>query len=416
MYRPGMTSNKENRSPPKTGGFAAALKPAMGIGSSLHAKATGISSSGAVRVPSKPVVQGSTTLNRPATAQASSTSSSSHSSMARPATACTSSKLAVSTSSVLRPKEEARQTPREQQQGAQQRVVQPTAGPSKTWELTDFDIGKPLGRGKFGNVYLAREKKSHYIVALKVLFKSQLAKAGVEHQLRREIEIQSHLRHKNILRLFGYFYDQSRVYLILEFAARGELYKDLQKLKRFPEERAAFYIGSLASSLLYCHEKNVIHRDIKPENLLVDSRGEVKIADFGWSVHAPSSKRHTLCGTLDYLPPEMVEGQPHDKKVDIWSLGVLAYEFLVGNPPFEAQGHSETYRRISKVDLKFPPYVSAGAKDLISKLLVKDPKRRLALKEVAQHPWIQIGQKYKDDLARENAAIAAAAAAEAGSQ
>ena len=95
----------------------------------------------------------------------------------------------------------------------------------KTWELADFDIGKPLGRGKFGNVYLAREKKSHYIVALKVLFKSQLAKAGVEHQLRREIEIQSHLRHKNILRLYGYFYDQSRVYLILEFAARGELYK-----------------------------------------------------------------------------------------------------------------------------------------------------------------------------------------------
>lgn len=98
----------------------------------------------------------------------------------------------------------------------------------KSWELSDFDIGKPLGRGKFGNVYLAREKKSHYIVALKVLFKSQLSKAGVEHQLRREIEIQSHLRHKNILRLYGYFYDQSRVYLILEYAAKGELYKELR--------------------------------------------------------------------------------------------------------------------------------------------------------------------------------------------
>ena len=209
MYRPGMTGNKENRSPPKNGYASSSLKP--GMGSSLHAK-SGISSSGAVRVPSKPVGSG---LSRPATAQ--SASSSSHSSMVRPATA--GSKLA--SSSVSRPKEEAR----ERQQDAQQRVAQPTAGPSKTWELTDFDIGKPLGRGKFGNVYLAREKKSHYIVALKVLFKSQLAKAGVEHQLRREIEIQSHLRHKNILRLFGYFYDQSRVYLILEFAARGELYK-----------------------------------------------------------------------------------------------------------------------------------------------------------------------------------------------
>merc|ERR1711936_1117374 len=93
------------------------------------------------------------------------------------------------------------------------------------WKLEDFDIGRPLGKGKFGNVYLAREKASKYIVALKVLFKSQLQKAQVEHQLRREIEIQSHLRHTNILRLFGYFYDETRVYLILEFAPKGELYK-----------------------------------------------------------------------------------------------------------------------------------------------------------------------------------------------
>ena len=113
-------------------------------------------------------------------------------------------------------------------------------------QLSDFDIGKPLGRGKFGNVYLAREKRSKYIVALKVLFKNQLQQSHVEHQLRREIEIQSHLRHPNILRLYGYFYDQNRVYLILEYAARGELYKELQKSKRFSEKRSATYIASLA--------------------------------------------------------------------------------------------------------------------------------------------------------------------------
>ena len=145
-----------------------------------------------------------------------------------------------------------------------QQTAENTASSAKrSWQLSDFDIGKPLGRGKFGNVYLAREKRSHYIVALKVLFKSQLAKAGVEHQLRREIEIQSHLRHNNILRLYGYFYDQSRVYLIIENASRGELYKELQRLGRFPEERAAYYVGALAAALHYCHEKNVIHRDIK---------------------------------------------------------------------------------------------------------------------------------------------------------
>jgi len=105
----------------------------------------------------------------------------------------------------------------------------PKGGPHNRWKLEDFDIGRPLGKGKFGNVYLARERSSKYIVALKVLFKSQLQKAQVEHQLRREIEIQSHLRHPNILRLFGYFYDETRVYLILEFAPRGEMYKSMQK-------------------------------------------------------------------------------------------------------------------------------------------------------------------------------------------
>ncbi|KAK7114103.1 aurora kinase C-like [Littorina saxatilis] len=258
----------------------------------------------------------------------------------------------------------------------------------KKWALEDFDIGKPLGKGKFGNVYLAREKQSKYIVALKLMFKSQLQKAGVEHQLRREIEIQSHLRHENILRMFGYFHDKTRVYLILEFAPRGELYKELQRCGRFDEKRTANYIYQLSSALTYCHSKKVIHRDIKPENLLLGMRGELKIADFGWSVHAPSSRRTTMCGTLDYLPPEMVEGKTHDENVDLWSLGVLCYEFLVGNPPFETESHSETYARITKVDLRFPELVAAGARDLISKLLRHDPRKRLPLPQVMTHYWI----------------------------
>jgi aurora kinase len=114
---------------------------------------------------------------------------------------------------------------------------------------------------------------------------------------------------------------------------------------RFSESRTATYVAQLAGALRYCHAKHVIHRDIKPENLLLGLAGELKIADFGWSVHAPSSRRRTLCGTLDYLPPEMVEGREHDAAVDCWSLGVLAYEFLVGAAPFEAPGHQDTYRR-----------------------------------------------------------------------
>lgn len=272
----------------------------------------------------------------------------------------------------------------------------------KVWTLKDFEIGKPLGRGKFGNVYLAREKRTQYIVALKVLYKNQLRKSNVEHQLRREIEIQAHLRHKNVLRLFGYFHDENRVYLILEYASKGELYKELQRASRFSEPRAAEYVGSLADALLYLHSKHVIHRDIKPENLLVDHKGTLKIADFGWSVHAPNSRRTTLCGTLDYLPPEMVEGKEHDQYVDVWSLGVLMYEFLVGEPPFEAPDKHETYLRICRVDLHFPEHVSESARDLISSLLVKDPTRRMALEDVLQHPWIVDNRKlYAEELASE---------------
>jgi aurora kinase len=118
-------------------------------------------------------------------------------------------------------------------------------------------------------------------------------------------------------------------------------------------------------------------------------QGELKIADFGWSVHT-SSRRRTLCGTLDYLPPEMVEGKEHDAGVDVWSLGILCFEFLFGTPPFEAKKHSDTYKRIVRVDLKFPskPVISAAAKDLICQLLVKDSSRRLPLQKVVNHPWI----------------------------
>ncbi|XP_006868323.1 PREDICTED: aurora kinase C [Chrysochloris asiatica] len=255
--------------------------------------------------------------------------------------------------------------------------------------IDDFEIGRPLGKGKFGNVYLARLKENHFLVALKVLFKSQIEKEGLEHQLRREIEIQAHLQHPNILRLYNYFHDTRRVYLILEYAPRGELYKELQKCHRLDEQRTATIMEELADALIYCHEKKVIHRDIKPENLLLGLRGEVKIADFGWSVHTLSLRRKTMCGTLDYLSPEMIEGRTYNETVDLWCIGVLCYELLVGSPPFESPTHTETYRRILKVDVRFPTSLPSGAQDLISKLLRYQPLERLPLAQVLEHPWVQ---------------------------
>ncbi|KAI8526942.1 hypothetical protein RHMOL_Rhmol12G0037900 [Rhododendron molle] len=271
----------------------------------------------------------------------------------------------------------------------------------KQWSLQDFEIGKPLGKGKFGRVYLARELKSKFIVALKVIFKEQIEKYKLHHQLKREMEIQTNLRHPNVLRLYGWFHDDDRIYLILEYAHGGELYRQLRKTGHLGERQAAtvdsipeiweyfLYIASLTQALAYCHEKDVIHRDIKPENLLLDHEGRLKIADFGWSVQS-RSKRHTMCGTLDYLAPEMVENKAHDYAVDNWTLGVLCYEFLFGVPPFEAESQTDTFRRIMKVDLRFPstPHVSSEAKNLIIRLLVKDSSKRLSLQKIMEHPWI----------------------------
>ena len=131
------------------------------------------------------------------------------------------------------------------------------------------------------------------------------------------------------------------------------------------------------------------------------------MGDFGWSVHAPSSRRTTLCGTLDYLPPEMIENKDHDYTVDIWELGVLTYEFLCGVPPFETESNTATYRRIVKVDLVFPPHVSPEARHFIVHMLRKEPHERMPLSRVKSHPWIM------KQAAATKAAIAAAAAAEA---
>lgn len=268
----------------------------------------------------------------------------------------------------------------------------PQAKEKKCWTLSNFDIGRPLGRGKFGNVYLAREKETKYVIALKVLFKKQVHAQGIEHQVRREIEIQSHLRHQNILRMYGYFHDETRIYLILEYAPGGTLFSKMQTQpgNKFPEQQCAIYVNMLVSALIYLHERNVIHRDIKPENLLLGNAGELKIADFGWSVHEPTSTRTTLCGTLDYLSPEMVQGHPHSKMVDLWSLGVLAYELLVGRAPFHATGYDETYNKIMKVRYEIPPELSRPAAHLISRLLVREPEHRIPLEQVAMHPWIQL--------------------------
>jgi aurora kinase len=180
------------------------------------------------------------------------------------------------------------------------------------------------------------------------------------------------LNHANILRFYGCFDDTDNIYLVLEHAGGGNLYRLLQneKEKRFSELQAARYVMELAAALQYIHRKDVIHRDIKPENILVGNDGMTLLADFGWSIRT-GDRRNTVCGTLDYMPPEMMkpgsDENSYSKKIDSWSLGVLIYEFLVGKPPFE-DSDILTQRRIANCEMTVPEHVSPEAKDLIERV------------------------------------------------
>ena len=210
----------------------------------------------------------------------------------------------------------------------------------RAWSLKDFEIGRPIGKGKFGSVYLGKQRATGTQVALKVLFKQPMLAACCVHNLRREVEIQSRLQHRNIAGLLGYFHDAKNVYLILEFLSGGELYKALARAGGVVgEAQAQSYMKDVASAVEFMHARHVIHRDIKPENILVGEGGKLCVCDFGWAVHAPppsAHRRYTMCGTPEYLAPEMLDGGAggHGKEVDIWALGVLLFELLCGCTPF----------------------------------------------------------------------------------
>lgn len=264
--------------------------------------------------------------------------------------------------------------------------------PKKEWSLSDFQFGRPLGKGRFGRVFMARVRNTDTIVALKTLDIKETIRYKLTHCVGREINLHSQLRHPNILRLYTYFSDASHVYLVLEYAPRGELFSMQKEVVRFTESVASRYTAQVASALHYLHSNNIIHRDLKPENILIGLDGRLLLCDFGWAVLDKSQRRTSKCGTPDYIAPEIVEDMPYGSAVDLWALGVLAFEFLTGRPPFETdeegEHYTKTYAKIARVDFKFPSYVSAPAQDLISSLLKYHPKDRMTLDQVAVHPWI----------------------------
>lgn len=259
----------------------------------------------------------------------------------------------------------------------------------KNWTLDDFELGAPLGAGQFGQVWLAKERKRGYIISLKIIDKKIVSEHENFKHLRRELEIHSKLDCPYILKYYGHFHDKKNIYLIIEYA-KGELFKKLSDMGRFDDKTASQYIFQVLVALQNMHENKIIHRDLKPENILIGCDDKLRIADFGWSVCNLDNKRTTFCGTKEYLSPEMINKNLHNEKVDMWCVGVLAYELLSGSTPFQSPDRSSrgAYKKIKNLDFDIPNYLSKQARSFISELLVVENNRRPSANQMLNHPWI----------------------------
>ena len=263
--------------------------------------------------------------------------------------------------------------------------------------ISDFVVKKELGRGSFGQVFLAMHKKTKVYYAIKQIDKRNKNNEDGKPYFRREIEIMYKIKHPNCVRLFGNFEDEINCYFIMEYIPKGNLYNFIlsNKNKGLDKVLVATIMRELINAIHYLHSMSppIIHRDIKPENILLTNNNKIKLTDFGWAnyINFQDEQRNTFCGTPLYLSPEMIENKGHGKYVDIWCLGVLLFELLVGVPPFYGKDRAMLIKNIMKVHILWPKCpkkeIDKDAKDLISKILVLNPKQRISLEDMVKHPF-----------------------------
>jgi len=259
-------------------------------------------------------------------------------------------------------------------------LVQDTVARKMTAD--DFEPLRCLGKGTFGTVILVKQQATGRLYAQKQFKKASLTvhKRLVEQTKTERSILESVNRHPFVVKLFYAFQDHEKLYLILEYAQGGELFTHLAQERMFSEEVASFYMAEMVLALEHLHRNlGVVYRDLKPENCLLDAEGHLLLTDFGLSKVAvdENDKCNSILGTVDYMAPEVVLGQKYGMAVDWWSFGALGFDLLTGAPPFPGQNHAKIQERIVKQKLVMPYYLGPDAKDLLTRLLRKDPAKRL---------------------------------------
>ncbi|KAK9088433.1 hypothetical protein Scep_027515 [Stephania cephalantha] len=261
-----------------------------------------------------------------------------------------------------------------------------------------YELGRTLGEGSFAKVKFARDVETGENVAIKILDKEKLLKHKMIGQIKREISTMKLVKHPNVIRMFEVMASKTKIYIVLEFVTGGELFDKIASNGRLKEDEARNYFQQLINAVDYCHSRGVYHRDLKPENLLLDSKGQLKVSDFGLSA-LPQQVRedgllYTTCGTPNYVAPEVVNSKGYDgAKADLWSCGVILFVLLAGYLPFEDSNLMSLYKKIFKADFTCPPWFSASAKKLIKRILDPNPLTRITFAEVIENDWFKKGYK-----------------------
>ena len=259
-------------------------------------------------------------------------------------------------------------------------------------KISDFEISEELGAGSFGHVYLVTHKVTKVKYAIKAIDKRNKSNQSEKPYFRREIEVMYKIHHPNVVKLFGHFEDNNYCYFIMEYIAKGNIYQLIphDNKKRLNAKIVASLMKDVISSVYYLHHMKpiIIHRDIKPENVLLGEGLVAKLTDFGWSNYMQEDeKRQTVCGTPIYLAPEIIKEEGHDEKVDIWCIGVLLFELITGNVPFQGNDIDTLKENILHLRISWPKDINIDAKNLIKKILKLDPNSRISLEEMLKHPF-----------------------------